>query len=550
MFSLAILIGIYSYLIFTLGILSLIYKPIVFLASIIYLFVCGYFFKSTLANFFGSIKRGKRLLKIINREYLIKLVKKNKFTYALILLLLLQSLINLIGVFGPEISFDALWYHLTLPKLYILWHSIFHIPGNLLYYSDMPKLAEMLYTAAMILANEYFAKLIHYSFAVLTLIAIYKLSRKYLSKNLSLLAALIFYSNLVVGWESITAYVDLARTFFEVMAFWGFVNWIEKKEKKWLIVSGVMLGFTATTKIVAYGSLLIFLALFTYQFYLGKDKARVLIKNFFLFCFFSILIPLPWFIFSFVNTGNPFYPYFTNAVVDSGRTFVLPNLSFILEDLYTFFLRLNDPISPIYLIVVPLIIVNFKKYSPRAKELVIYTFISVVIWYLALENRGGRFIMPYLPVFSILAMYSIKQLTSKYLYNFLIIVAVLISIISIGYRGVANAKFIPFILGKETKSEFLTKNLNFSFGDFYDTDNYFKNNVKSSDKVLLYGFHNLYYVDFPFIDSSFVKKGYKFNYIAVQNNALPERFNNWKQIYYNPITKVKLYSLGGKQWVY
>jgi hypothetical protein len=96
----------------------------------------------------------------------------------------------------------------------------------------------------------------------------------------------------------------------------------------------------------------------------------------------------------------------------------------------------------------------------------------------------------------------------------------------------------------------LTNNLNYSFGDFYDTDGYFAKTIKSSDKVLLFGFHNLYYVNFPFIDSSFIKKGDKFNYIAVQGSGIAPRFSDWKEIYYNKMTHVMLYTKEGKEWVY
>jgi len=61
----------------------------------------------------------------------------------MMILIVLQAFVNIIGVFGPELAFDALWYHLTLPKLYLVHHSIFFIPGGLLYYSGMPKIAEM-----------------------------------------------------------------------------------------------------------------------------------------------------------------------------------------------------------------------------------------------------------------------------------------------------------------------------------------------------------------------------------------------------------------------
>jgi len=57
----------------------------------------------------------------------------------------------------------------------------------------------------------------------------YKLSRKFFNPVISWIAVVVFYSNLVVGWESITAYIDLTRTFFEILALWGFINWWENQ---------------------------------------------------------------------------------------------------------------------------------------------------------------------------------------------------------------------------------------------------------------------------------------------------------------------------------
>src|SRR5581483_11148274 len=134
-----------------------------------------------------------------------------------------------------------------------------------------------------------------------------------------------------------------------------------------------------------------------------------------------------------------------------------------------------------------------------------------------------------------------KKKFGTYFANILIGVIIFVSLVSIGYRAVANARYIPVIVGKETKNQFLSGHLNFSFGDFYDTDAYFSEHIKSSDTVLLYGFHNLYYVDFPFIDSSWVQKGDLFTYIAVQNASLPSQFKNWQLIYKNDKTLVQLY---------
>jgi len=540
MFALAILIGIYYYLIFFLGILGLLNKPLVLTTTVVYFLTLAIFYREKLRSIFRSFD-----IKILSAG-----IEKNKLFSFIAFVILTQVLINLIGVFGPEISFDALWYHLTLPKLYIAGGHIFHIPGSSLYYSDMPKLTEMLYASAMILVNDTMAKLIHFSFGILVLVAIYKISRKFMSKEFSVLACAIFYANLVVGWESITAYIDLSRTFFEVMALWGFLNWLESKQKKWLIVSGIILGLAVTAKLIAAFSLLIFLALFIYKKFLQKEKWPSVIKNYLIFCFLTIIVPLPWLIFSYLNTGNPLYPYFTTQLADSGKTLVLPNLFNFFGDFYNFFLKLNDPISPIYLVSLPLFILGLRKFNSKLKILSLYSILAIVIWYLTEQARGGRFILPYLPIFSILAGYVVSKVKQQQLKIFLITIIIVISLISIGYRGIANAKFVPVILGRETKAEFLTKYLNFSFGDFYDTDGYFKNHLTKNDTVLLYGFGKLYYVDFNFIDASWVKKSDQFNYIAVQSGILPKRFSDWQEIYYNKLTKVKLYNKGGKQWVY
>lgn len=526
MLELAFIIGIYSYVIFFLGILGFLYQNLIIASSVIYSIL--------VIIYFAKIKKIP-LLKF-------KKIKIDKFSKLILILVLTQALVNLIGALGPEISFDALWYHLTLPKLYLENHFISHIPGGILYYSDMPKNIEMLFVPALSFSNEISAKLIHYIFGLLSLIALYKLSRNFLSQRLSLLACLIFYSNLIVGWQSITAYVDLGRTFFEIAALNEFIKWMDKRKIKYLIFCAVLIGFSLSAKVVALNSILIFILLITLYSFSVKIKFLEFVKNIIYFLFFSIIIPAPWFIFSYLNTGNPIYP-----LLD-------PNFSFFqsagILNLIKLFINSPDPINPIYLITIPLVIFLFKKYDRKLKYLTVYIILALIFWQINSSIGGGRFVLPYLGAFSILSVSAFLYIKNRLFKKYLFIIIILISISSIGYRFLANSKYIPVVLGLQSKEEFLSKNLNFSFGDFYDTDGYFQKNIKSSDTILLYGFHNLYYVNFPFIDSSWVKKGDKFNYIAVQNSIIPARFSNWTQVYYNKQTSVKLYSREGKTWVY
>jgi len=549
MFALAILIGIYSYLILDLGFLGLLYKQNIIIISFLYLLLLLYLYKGFVEKMFSQFlntlkKRRKFLFHISN------IGKKHNLSSFLILLFATQGLINLVGALGPELSFDALWYHLTFPKLYLSNNAIIHTIGGHFYYSYMPKLVEMLYTSVLPFGGEILAKLIHFSFGILSPIVLYKLSRKFFSQKMSLIAVIVFYSNLVVSWESITAYIDLARTFFEVLALFSFLNWMEKEKREWFVLSAIMLGLAITTKVLALESLIIFIFLIAIYFIRNKKSAKKIFTYCLAYSSIALFVPLPWFVFSYINTGNPIYPFFTNAYkVNMGSSLINP-VRFI-TDAWNLLVRAEDPISPLYIIFFPLTLIFLKRFKFELKIITVYSLLSLLLWYITPRTGGGRFILPYLPAFSIIVVCTLKEVWNIKLIRILcLILIIFVSLTSIVYRGIANSKYLPVILGQQTKKEFLTNNLNFAYGDFYDTDGYFKNHISLRDKVLLYGFHNIYYVEFPFIESSFVESGDKFNYVATQNSDLPERFRYWNLIYENNKTHVKLYSLGGQEWVY
>lgn len=536
MFEIAFLAGIYSYIVFSLGILGLLTGKVLIAVSISFLLFCGlYFYKAGLPFFYEGLKR---FLKRFRASFLFKIF---------FLLIAIQVFINLLAALGPELGFDALWYHLTIPRIYLLENRIFFIPGNLLYYSGLPKLGEMLYLGVLAFVNSaVLPKLIHFGFGILTMFVIYKIARKFLESDLSMLSCLIFYSSLVVSWQSTTAYIDLQRTFFEALALLGFINWIESKNFKWLVESGVVLGLAASTKLLAAGSLFIFLILIAVSNYTQNKRFY---WNLLLYLLIVLFVLLPWLVFSYLNTGNPIYPVFSKFYPLTFSYNIASPISFI-KDLWIVFAKASDPISPIYIIVLPFVFLVFRKFDKVLKLVCLYCLLAIFVWYATPRTGGGRFILPYLPAFSVLVCAAVEFLKIKKIRSVFIYSAVLFSIISIIYRFEANKKFIPLILGAENKDVFLTKNLNFSFGDFYDVDGYFKNKIKPEDKVLIYGVHNLYYVDFPFVHESYVRKGDKFNYILVQNGNLPDRFFYWKKVYENDKTNVKLFSAGGDLWEY
>ena len=118
------------------------------------------------------------------------------------------------------------------------------------------------------------------------------------------------------------------------------------------------------------------------------------------------------------------------------------------------------------------------------------------------------------------------------------------AVVGIGARAYANAKYLPVLLGQESRQEFLLEHLNFDFGDFYDADAEIKNLVGESGKVLVYDIHNLYYVDFPFDHQSWAGPRENYTHVLVgSGNTLSEKLKPAELIYQNHLTRVKLFKL-------
>lgn len=524
MFELAIAIGIYSYLILILGLLGKLYFFPIAIVSVIFwgVFIIVKIRKGIKVEW-GSLKK----------------FFENKFILFLLVILFIQGIINLIGALGPELSFDALWYHLTLAKLYLREHRVFYLSGGLLYYSAMPRLGEMLYTAALIFKDEILAKLIHWLFGILSVIALFKLLRRYLDKRLSFLGTAIFYTLLVVGWQSTTAYVDLTRTFFELLALTYFLRWLKEKGS-WLWKSGLMMGLSLCTKHLGLESLVIFLFLI---FVFSRDRLRNSLR----FLGISLGIVLPWYLLAFFNTGNPLYPLFSgwfevHQIGDWGGFFQSHNPLLFLASLWQATFHLDNLLSPVFLILSPLILVKIWQQDRFTKIAALYFLLGYIFWFFS-PPSSARYLLPFIPAL-ILVCVKVLASSKKAIQKMAIGAIVLACILNLGSRMIATQKFLPVVLGKQTKDEFLSQRLNFDYGDFYDVDNYFKENIKKEDLVLIYNIHNLYYVDFPFVHESWAKPGTFFIHILVKEMDLPERFGSLELLYENKKTKVKLYRYG------
>ena len=218
-------------------------------------------------------------------------------------------LLNFLPVFVPETGFDALWYHLPLIKDLILQAQIHYLPN--LYQSLNPLLAEFYFATGFAWLKVLGAKLIAFVLMILLLATTYRLSRLKLSIRNSLVVTLIVAGFQVVAWQASSVYVDVAKAFFELAGLYFSLKSISQKKsvskkivyQDWFYPTIAALFFSASLATKLFSLLLAPTFLLILLLSLKNKKYWWLM----LISLFSLA--LPFYYFSFLHSGQPFYSF-------------------------------------------------------------------------------------------------------------------------------------------------------------------------------------------------------------------------------------------------
>ena len=295
-FSVALGMGILSYLILALGLLGQI-KVWTFTAVVLALALVGW-------------RQIARLAREAAR-YLALPKRLDWFVLPLAVLLITMWVFTLIGALAPsaDIDYDGLVYHLTLPKVYIHDGRIHAIPW--LSHSNFPFTLEMLYMLGLLFQGQSLAKLFHFGCGWLAVLAVFGFSRWAWGKRAGWLAAAVFAAIPLVAWEMVSAYNELAFALYAFLAIFAFSKWSvgrsEGAGNSWLWVAAIMCGFAMGSKTLA-GIVLAFGALAILARERGRRREGLLVP---LIGFVAIAaaVASPWYIKSYLWTGNPVYPF-------------------------------------------------------------------------------------------------------------------------------------------------------------------------------------------------------------------------------------------------
>lgn len=356
------------------------------------------------------------------------------FSAILILLLASNWLYPLLSdALLPPLAWDEVAYHLAIPKLYIQNHSLTYI--SFIPYSNWPLETEMLFTLGLLLSSETLSHLISWTAFLLTCIGIYIFGRRYFGRKSGLLSAAIFSTAPMVTTLAGTALIELPLTLFTFLAIMAMVDWLETQEINLWLLSAFFGGLAASTKLNAALVPLILGLLMAIVLLSKKLSPSSVGKRFIMYGLISGGVVAPWYLKTWILTGNPFWPFLFGIL--GGRNwdalgseylfgFIrLPNMAMTPLNWLRgpWFLTTNPvkfgpyrvSLGWLYLILLPISIPAMIKWKPNPRRILGATAILGLIFYTSwfLQTHQTRFLMPTTAILALVAAAGITWLWQR-----------------------------------------------------------------------------------------------------------------------------------------
>jgi len=233
-----------------------------------------------------------------------KLKKIQPQNWAEAALVMVFSLALMLTLVHPTYFYDALSYHLALPRQYLLRNSIAPIPS--ISYSYFPEIAEMIYLAGLALSGPTTAQLSNLIF----FIAIVLLGRETLQlwfgpgqkplATLSLLSLPIFnHMSGIISNDIVLAFFILAGAYL--------LSRDDLPAGKRGLLFGLVLGLACATKLNAYLYMLLPQAAWFAYVLFSRDRKQA-VRGLLIAALAFAVACGPFWLRNFLSVGNPFYP--------------------------------------------------------------------------------------------------------------------------------------------------------------------------------------------------------------------------------------------------
>jgi 4-amino-4-deoxy-L-arabinose transferase-like glycosyltransferase len=427
----------------------------------------------------------------------------------------LIGLFNLAWALAPEIHYDALYYHLAVPKVYLAEHRLVYLSHGVLAH-----LVEMIFTIALALHGQVLAKLLVLAMGVIAAFGVYALGRSLFNPRTGLWAAALFYSTPLVSWLSDTTYIDLVVAMFLLATLLAFLRWRETRQMIWLCATGFLGGAAVGAKLNALFGLPVIVAVLLWDLLRSRHLSwRMKVKGLAGCTIAASFVSLPYFLMVYLFTGNPFSPLL-NGVFRGSLAFA--------ENLNSNASSFSLGVSPLALLHLPFALTfeseRFGEALPPGAVGICLALLPLALILLFVGRAGARLLFAICVIYLALLVYTMPY--ARYYIPVLPIVAVLaaaavvhfstvkglrrINLLCLGLAFIAQTAVIPLMFwnildrapiklafGLETQEAFLARALL-----VYPAVNYLNHSVKPGEKVIGVGANTMnFYLNAPLVPS-------------------------------------------------
>jgi len=311
-------------------------------------------------------------------------ILNNRYLWFVITFFIFSLLIAL----NPSTKIDELYYHMLLPSRIVLDQSI--LPYNYPWPSAI--LVHMFFQIGMTPLFEiglpHASNIVSWSYSTLIAIIIYSKLAEVSSKKMSVIITLSIY----IGLHPLVWHVTMGgHSYSEVSSLLLFLILINKKkydidDRQYLLIIS-LLSIALITSKLSY--LPLSLLVIAYAMYNVKK-----IKLFKYTLFPYVVIFLPVLLFSYINYGSPFGPYFSKifdntsydiVFLDSLMNMYSSKLPFLNLDMFTFFTSLLVQYSVFTILVIIIFLIKFIQIKEYRFIYFVFIF-EILIVYIKLPH--------------------------------------------------------------------------------------------------------------------------------------------------------------------
>ena len=445
-----------------------------------------------------------------------------KLQLLLLALLCIHIILNSFEALAPVTGSDSVTYHYAIPKLYIKSHEIYYIPNM---YANQPMAFQMLYMLGMLLYADTLSSLFTYLAGILVVLGIYVVAKEYLSSSIGLLAAVLFYTTPLVTYVTGAGSPELGLTLFTFLGVYSSLKWWKEEDNKWLILCGIFAGFAAGTKyyglfaIVALG-ITVLAASLSRVWQKGQVQISKPLMAGIIFLVPALLVASPWYLKNLIYVGNPVFPALYSIFGGKDYNPETNTLFKLMFELYKTtgtsirnlllvpwnltvhsdrFLGKEASLGPLFLSFLPvlplLLIFHWRKMKDEKwifSLLIAFCSLYFLCWFFLAMQRM-KHLLPLAPMLFLMTAYVIFSLISTKLKKLKVISIMIVTVVllfSLSINVIYNAQFLPVLMGKQSRDEFLTSKL-----WYYEPVQWINHNISSKDKILHMEMVFNYYLD-------------------------------------------------------